>query len=246
MSELPGERASEAEAEPATFLFADLAGYTALTETHGDERAADLAGEFFAVIRGLLRDYRAEEVKTIGDAVMLRVPSAADAIGLGLRIVGEVGAHHGHPGVRVGMHTGSAVQRSGDWFGAGVNLAARVAGLAGDCDVLLTAATRVAAGELSGVGLAPRGRQTLKNVGEPVMIYAASASGDRTAEGLPMDPVCWMAVDPARAAGTLVHLGVRYEFCSLRCAGIFADAPERFVSGEGDRHERQRGEGETK
>ncbi len=245
MSEPPAEQVPERGGERATFLFADLAGYTALTETHGDERAADLAEDFFTVIRGLARDYRAEEVKTIGDAVMLRVPNAADAIGLGLRIVGEVGAHHGHPGVRVGMHTGSAVQRGGDWFGAGVNLAARVAGLARDCDVLLTATTRDAAGELSGVVLAPRGRQSLKNVGEPVMIYAAGASGDRTAEGLPIDPVCRMAVDPARAAGTLVHLGVRYEFCSLRCAGIFAAAPEQLVSGEGDRHERQEGEAEA-
>lgn len=230
----PEEKASSpgAERQVSTFLFADLAGYTALTETHGDERAADLAEEFFAVVRGILGDYHAEEVKTIGDAVMLRVDDAADAIGLGLRIVGEVGARHGRPGVRVGMNTGPAVRRGEDWFGAAVNLAARVAGLAGDCDVLLTEATREAAGKLRGIGLEQRGRQSLKNVGKPIVIYAAGALGDRSAEGLPIDPVCRMAVDPQRAAGTLIHEGVRYTFCSLRCAALFADGPQGFASRE--------------
>lgn len=245
MSGSPDEQASKEGPAVSTFLFADLAGYTALTESHGDERAADLAAEFFAVVRELLDDYGAEEVKTIGDAVMLRVGSAADAIGLGLRIVGEVGARHGRPGVRVGMHTGPAVRRGEDWFGAAVNLAARVAGLSGDCDVLLTEATREAAGELRGVGLEQRGRQSLKNVGEPVVIYAAGELGERSAAGLPIDPVCRMAVDPQRAAGELIHDGVRYEFCSLRCAGVFADAPERFASAEGGGHESQQGEGEA-
>jgi YHS domain-containing protein len=38
-----------------------------------------------------------------------------------------------------------------------------------------------------------------------------------------------MAVDPERAAGTLVYEGVEYRFCSLECAGKFADEPDRYV-----------------
>ncbi len=67
------------EGQAHTFLFADLAGFTALTEAHGDEEAADLAAEFFDCVRDLLPDYGGEEVKTIGDAVMVRCdrPDAA-------------------------------------------------------------------------------------------------------------------------------------------------------------------------
>lgn len=231
-----------AEPQPATFVFADLAGYTALTETHGDVPAADLVEEFFAVVRAFLRDYPATEVKTIGDAMMLRVSSAADAVALGLRIMGEVGARHGRPGVRVGMHTGTAIMRDGDWFGAAVNLAARVASLAGDGDVLLTEATRDAGGGLPGVNLDRRGLRGLKNIGRPVMIYAAGGAADRTDDGLPIDPVCRMAVDPERAAGGLSHDGVRYVFCSLRCAGLFARDPDTYVPDGAGRQAGDRGE----
>jgi class 3 adenylate cyclase len=86
-------------------------GFTALTEAHGDEQAADLVGGFCGAVRRLLADHQAQEVKTIGDAVMLRSADAAAAIRLGLCIVHDVGAQHGFPLVRVGMHTGPAVER---------------------------------------------------------------------------------------------------------------------------------------
>jgi hypothetical protein len=67
-------------------------------------------------VRRLLADHQAQEVKTIGDALMLRTGDAAAAIRLGLCIIHDVGARHGFPLVRVGMHTGPAVERGGDWF----------------------------------------------------------------------------------------------------------------------------------
>jgi adenylate cyclase len=57
---------------------------------------------------------------------MLGSGDTAAAIRLGLCIVHDVDARHGFPLVRVGRHTGPAVERGGDWFGATVNLAARV------------------------------------------------------------------------------------------------------------------------
>ena len=89
--------AQRSELAVQTFLFADLSGFTALTEVHGDEQAADLAGGFCAAVRRLLADHQAHEVKTIGDALMLRAGDAAAAIQLGLRIVHDVGAQHRFP-----------------------------------------------------------------------------------------------------------------------------------------------------
>ncbi|MEK6278502.1 MAG: adenylate/guanylate cyclase domain-containing protein [Actinomycetota bacterium] len=217
-------------ATESTFLFADLSGFTALTEVHGDEQAADLAGEFSAAVRELLPDHSAEEVKSIGDALMVRCEVAEHAVRLGLRIVYDVGERHGFPIIRVGMHTGPAVERDGDWFGAAVNLAARVSGVASGDEVLCTEATREAAGRMDDVELIEHGRQELRNIAEPVMIYRALCEIARTAEGLPIDPVCRMAVDPDHAAGTLVHRGVQYRFCSLECVRAFAESPERYAS----------------
>jgi class 3 adenylate cyclase/YHS domain-containing protein len=213
----------------STFLFADLAGFTALTEAMGDEQAVDVAEEFFGAVRALLPEHRTVEVKTIGDALMLRGEDADEAVRLSLRIVHEAATGHGFPLVRVGLNTGTAVEREGDWFGAAVNLAARVSGLATGGEVLLTQATREAAGMIDGVELRERGRHELRNVAEPVLLYAAVPVGVHAEEGLPIDPVCRMAVDPEQCAGHVVHDGVEDCFCSLECVGAFAAAPERYA-----------------
>jgi adenylate cyclase len=212
-----------------TFLFADLAGFTALTEAHGDEEAADLAGEFVDAIRAVLPEYGGEEVKCIGDAVMIHCPDAGQGVRLGVRIANELGAHPGFPSVRVGINTGSAVERGGDWFGGAVNVAARVSGAAAGGEALLTEATRLAAGPLERIHLQPRGRRQLKNLAEPVQLFAAVGEARRSAAGLPIDPVCRMAVDPEHCAGTLRHHGIEYFFCSLACASAFANDPDRYA-----------------
>jgi class 3 adenylate cyclase len=172
---------------------------------------------------------------------MVRCGSASNAIGLALRLVQEVGTRHGFPSVRVGLHTGPAVERDDDWFGATVNLAARVSAAASGGEVLLTGASAAAAGAPGGgelaavpphrnVVLQPRGSRALRNVAEPVELYEASCDLARSREALPIDPVCRMAVDPQHAAGTLNLEGLEYLFCSLDCARRFADAPERYTS----------------
>lgn len=216
----------------ATFLFADIAGFTALTEVHGDDEAADLAGQFSESVAVLLPEFGGEQIKTIGDAVMLRVPDAANAVRLGLAIVHDAMNDHLSPTIRVGMHTGSAVERDGDWFGSAVNTAARVSGLAGGGDVLLTEATRHSAGDIADVVFGRRGRHELHNLREPVVVFSALRKATPDDRGLSIDPVCRMAVDPDRAAGFLVYDGTEYNFCSLACAGEFARAPDEYAPRE--------------
>jgi adenylate cyclase len=214
-----------------TFLFADLAGFTALTEAHGDQQAADVVAEFSTAVRSLLAAYEAREVKAIGDALMIHGRNPAAAIRLGLAIVHDVGGRHGFPAVRVGMNTGAALERDGDWFGTTVNVAARVSGIATGGEVLLTDATRATAGELHDIGLHERGRRALKNIGEPVLLFAAVREGERDASDRPIDPVCRMAVDAEHSAGQLRYEGVEFQFCSLECAAAFAAEPRRYASG---------------
>jgi YHS domain-containing protein len=160
---------------------------------------------------------------------MLRVPDPSAAVLLGLRLANDVLRDHGSPAVRVGLHHGPALERDGDYFGATVNLAARVSSQAAGGEVLLTAHTAALAADLDGVVYEARGRQELRNVREPVELVAAVRAGGSSGHGLMVDPVCLMTVDPGRAAGRLVFRDTAYFFCTLTCAGHFARAPERFV-----------------
>jgi adenylate cyclase len=187
---------------------------------------------FAAEVRATLADYGAEQVKTIGDAVMIRAEIPERAVRLAIAVVHDLGRRHGHPAVRAGVHTGPAVERDGDWFGAAVNLAARVSGAASGGEVFVTAATasRISGDEGSPrLLLRPRGKRELRNVAEPVELLEARCEFTETLEGLPIDPVCRMAVDPDHAAGTLVHEGVEYRFCSLDCARCFAERPDQYA-----------------
>jgi adenylate cyclase len=212
----------------STFLFADIAGYTALTEAHGDADAAELARTFCAAVGDLARAEGGELVKSIGDAVMIRQPHPERAVRLGLRAARDVLAGHGFPTVRVGMHHGPALRSEGDWYGSTVNLAARVAALAAGGEVLLTGAVRDAAGELEGISLESRGEHQLRNVATPVPLFAATLAGGGPADPY-VDPVCRMVVAEGREAGIVHHGGVAYRFCSLGCIGRFAAAPDAYV-----------------
>lgn len=211
--------------ESSTFVFADLAGFTALTVAHGDWEATEIATRFADQVRVFLRDYDCEEVKTIGDEVMIRVANPVEAVHLGLRIVEEL-ARSGAPPVRVGMHTGAAVSRDGDWYGGTVNLASRVAGAARPGEVLMTEKTRQQIEEgVYDFELEQRGSHRLRHIPDPVPMYRAVGAG-HAGHHLEIDPVCRMTVDPANAAGVRRRRGFDYYFCSDECQRSF-DAEAR-------------------
>jgi adenylate cyclase len=210
-----------------TFLFADLAGYTALTEAHGDDQAADAAADFFEHVRAVLPHCDGEEVKSMGDALMVRFASPHAAVRFAQRTIGGYGAQHRMLGVRIGMHTGTAVERGDDWFGSGVNLASRVADVARAGEVLLTEPTRAALGD--GVSVRARGRQTFKNVAEPVAVYELVFGTDASRRALPIDPVCRMALEPELTQRSENYRGVEYLFCSDRCHDLFTRDPRRYI-----------------
>jgi class 3 adenylate cyclase len=216
------------DAAEATFLFADIAGFTALTEAHGDEHAVQLVEEFANAVQAELPRVDGEHVKTVGDALMLRVPDPADAVHLALWITHNAMSGHQAPSVRVGGNHGSAIERSGDYFGATINVAARVSALAAGGEVLVTGQMAALAPDLEGVLYESRGRQVLRNVAEPVEIFSVVRL-DETADHLAIDPVCQMAVDPDHAIGRLQVDETTYHFCSLTCVGAFAQHPERYA-----------------
>lgn len=158
-----------------TFLFSDLVGYTSLADAEGDDRAAEVALLLHRRVRALLSEFGAEEVKPLGDGIMLRCSDPGASVRLALRIVEELEAEPGFPALRVGVHTGSAVTRDGDWYGRGVNVAARLCAVAPGGEVLVSESTRRAAGRLWKIDFGERRVHWLRNVTEPVGAYSARA-----------------------------------------------------------------------
>lgn len=215
------------ESFDATFAFVDLAGFTALTETHGDAEALDLIDTFVAMARASLGPGD-QLVKCLGDAVMLRFPEPMAALdGLGKLLVACVSTDY-FPVPRTGLHHGPALERDGDWFGATVNLAARIAAQAQGGQTLTTSAVALAARN-RGIDVVELGCFGLRNVAEPVELFELALAP--VTEATSIDPVCRMQVRHERAAGRLRYDGHDYWFCSLRCAGAFAADPGCHATG---------------
>ena len=156
-----------------TFLFADLAGYTAFTERVGDDVAADVAVAFQESAARLAAQCGCEVIKNLGDAVMIHGVDATRVVSLALRLRRELAAEDWCPPLRMGVHSGPAVQRGSDWYGATVNVAARVADSAAGGEILLSVATHERMAR-AGVLIADRGARTFKNVAAPLALYAAA------------------------------------------------------------------------
>jgi adenylate cyclase len=179
----------------------DLVGFTALTAERGDDDAAAVAMRLFERIRPLLPEHRAEEIKTIGDAMMVRCEEPLHGVELGLRISEDVGEEPDLPPLRIAVHTGTAVSRGGDWFGNAVNVAARLCSAAGGDEVLVSEATREASADrLDHVEFGARQLHWLKNVPEPV---AARPAAYREQQA------------PARASRGLARLSMRGRLTGL-------------------------------
>lgn len=208
-----------------TFAMVDLAGYTALTETHGDEEAADLATTFADLARSCLGDFD-RLIKCIGDAVLLASSDPRSGLALVERLLAETCELDGFPLARAGLHHGPAVERDGDMFGAAVNLAARVAGQAAGGQTLATDAVAKTARQ-DGRSVTSFGSFELRNVSEPQELFEVSLGPTRSAGSV--DPVCRMWVDHGRATGFLRYDDQDHWFCSLECAEQFASSPDRYA-----------------
>jgi hypothetical protein len=136
-----------------------------------DEAAADLAMRFVSDASSIACVHDAEVVKGLGDTVMVHADEAGCALRLALDLFTEISRDRRMPPIHAGLHTGPAGGRLGDWWGATVNIAARVAAAAAPGQVLLTEAT---SGEMDSICLRQLGPLRLKNITRPVKIYAAS------------------------------------------------------------------------
>jgi adenylate cyclase len=127
-------------------------------------------------LAGLARDVVAPPVrfiKTIGDAVMFVSTDPVALLRTALALVAAGEKLDDFPQLRVGVASGWAVSRAGDWIGSPVNVASRVTGLAQPGVVLVSQSAREAVGSADGFGWSFVGARHLKGVKAEVKLFQA-------------------------------------------------------------------------
>ncbi|MEX7473738.1 adenylate/guanylate cyclase domain-containing protein [Mycobacterium adipatum] len=162
---LPGAR-------PVTVAFADLVGFTRLGEAVPPEELEGLANRLVEYTHEVVAP-PVRFVKSIGDAVMLVSPDPVPLLTAMLALLDAATVDDEFPRLRVGLASGMAVSRAGDWFGSPVNLASRVTGAARPGALLVTEAVRDAVGDAAGVEWSFAGAKRLKNIKDDVKVFRA-------------------------------------------------------------------------
>lgn len=152
--------------------FADLAGYTRLTEELGEEAAVTIVERFVDAVEATLPD-DARVIKTIGDEAMI---VGSDVTRITAWAVGFQMLMPERPRPRIGIHVGETLYRDGDYYGREVNAAARVVARAAGGEVLVTrAVVDAVAGDLE---FEPIGEVRLKGFTVPTELFLAHVADD--------------------------------------------------------------------
>ncbi len=149
--------------------FADVSGFTALSETATSAELSRLLNAFEGTATTLVHEVDGRVVKFIGDAVMYVTPRPAAAVDVAVRLV----TGFPHP-VRAGVTYGLLLAQDGDYFGPPVNLAARLVAAADPGQVLVdTDLYDRLDGAYATTPLPPK---TLRGIADPVVSYAVEVS----------------------------------------------------------------------
>jgi adenylate cyclase len=153
-------------------VFADLAGYTRLTEELGDEAAAAAATRLATIADDIAQRHQGRLVKLLGDGVMLHFARPIDALSAAIALRDAM-APTGLPPAHVGIDAGGVIRRESDFFGRTVNIAARLATAAGPGEILVTEALVDAVRAVGGrpVALTRLAPLRLKGIDGPVAVF---------------------------------------------------------------------------
>src|SRR6478736_376585 len=190
-----------------TFLFSDVEGSTRLLTRLGS-RYAEVLGEHQRVLRAAFDEHGGREVHTEGDAFFVAFARASDAIAAAASAQRSLASRRWPEGVdvrvRMGVHTGEAEVRMGDYVGLDVHRAARICSAGHGGQVLVSSSTReLVADELPpDVAIKDLGEHRLKDIERPEHLFqlvvgelpadfpalASRSPGSREANGLPPSP----------------------------------------------------------
>ena len=169
--------------------FADMVGFTLLSQHLGDEELAAVVRRFEEISHDIVTAARGRVVKMIGDEVMFVVDQVAGAARIGLDLADAYADDDLLSDVRVGLACGPVLQRDGDYFGPTVNLAHRIVNIGNPGTVLMsdefhTALTVEAPGEFIAKPLRPR---LLKDLGRVQLWWCGRPGAEADGTGAAAD-----------------------------------------------------------
>ena len=167
----------------AAILAADVAGYSRLmaADERGTVAALDAARRVF---RMQIDANRGRVIDMAGDSVLAVFETATGAVSAALAIQQEIDASANkvpetlRMRFRIGVHLGDVIEKTdGSIYGDGVNIAARLEGLASPGGVTVSDAVQGAVRGKVAASFADQGEQTVKNIAHPVRVFSVQAAG---------------------------------------------------------------------
>jgi TolB-like protein/Flp pilus assembly protein TadD len=167
------------ERKLAAILAADIAGYSRLMGADEEGTLARLKAHRRELIDPKIAEHRGRIVKTTGDGMLVEFGSVVDAVRCAAEVQRAMAGRNANIPAerriefRVGIHQGDVIVEDSDIFGDGVNLAARLEGLAEPGGICVSARVRSdAAGKVEDVAFDDLGEQQVKNIARPVHVFA--------------------------------------------------------------------------
>lgn len=160
--------------ETVTVLFTDLVGSTGMAQRIGPVAAEEVRKEHFGILRRAIDEFGGEEVKNLGDGLMVRFGSASAALDCAATMQKRIARRNRRAderlSVRIGVSLGEATREEDDYFGSPVVEASRLCAAAGGDEVLVSELARTTAsrGEQD---LQPVGELELKGMREPMRAF---------------------------------------------------------------------------
>jgi TolB-like protein/class 3 adenylate cyclase len=161
----------------SAILAADVAGYSRLMGLDEEGTLAQLKKHRADLIDPKIAEHRGRIVKTTGDGMLAEFASAVEATRCAVDIqlsMASANLNIAAPKrieLRIGIHVGDIISDDGDIFGDGVNIAARLEGLADPGGVCVSARVQEDAEGRLDVVFKDSGEQQLKNIARPVRVY---------------------------------------------------------------------------
>ena len=158
-------------------MFADLAGYTTLTQKN-ERKALELLEEYRGITRQVLPKFHGREVKTIGDAFLVEFTSALEASQCAVELQQKLHERNQKVRggdrllVRIGIHVGDIERSGSDILGDAVNIGSRVYAVAEPGGVCITRQVFDQVWNKLGNHLSEVGKRELKNLDVPVELFS--------------------------------------------------------------------------
>lgn len=170
----------------AAIVAADVAGYSRLMGADEEGTIAALRGHRQAVIEPKLDQFHGRIANTAGDSFLIEFPSAVDALRCAIDIQAGIAARNADIPedrrliLRIGINVGDVVANGEDLLGDGVNVAARLEGLAESGGICLSRSARDQVRDRLDVALEDLGEVEVKNIARPVRVFRVAGVGSAT------------------------------------------------------------------